>query len=64
MTRTRLLNGALAAILALGTAQFLTVTQAAQAAETQLSEAGWVASSNTTSSAADAPARHGQLQLL
>jgi hypothetical protein len=56
MTRTRLLAGTIAATLALGTAQFLAVTPAAQAAESQLSEAGWVASSNTTSSAADAPA--------
>ena len=56
MTRTRLLAGSIATMLALGTAQFLAATPAAQAAETQLSETGWVASSNTTSSAADAPA--------
>src|SRR5579863_9162371 len=56
MTRTRLLASAIAAMLAFGTAQFLAVTPAAQAAETQLSETGWVASSNTNSSAADAPA--------
>src|SRR5579871_472513 len=54
--RSRLTTGTLAALLALGSAQFIVMAPAAQAAETQLSETGWVATSNTTSSAADAPA--------
>ncbi len=58
--RSRLLGGgmmgALATMLALCTVQFIAVAPAAQAVETALSETGWVASSNTTSSAADAPA--------
>ncbi|HET9896081.1 MAG TPA: discoidin domain-containing protein [Streptosporangiaceae bacterium] len=60
--RSRLLGGgvigtitALATMLALCTVQLVAVAPAAQAVETALSEAGWVASSNTTSSAADAP---------
>jgi hypothetical protein len=54
-SRSRLVT-AFAVMLALGTAQLVALTPAAQAAETQLSETGWVASSNTTSPAADAPA--------
>jgi hypothetical protein len=54
--RTRLIGGAVSAfVLVLATAQFVAVAPA-QAVETQLSETGWVASSNTSSPAADAPA--------
>jgi hypothetical protein len=57
--RTRFAGGAVAALatlLALATAQFVALAPSAQAVETQLSETGWTASSNTNSSAADAPA--------
>ena len=56
---TRLTAGVfcvLVTLTALATAQFAALAPSASAAETQLGETGWVASSNTSSSAADAPA--------
>jgi hypothetical protein len=58
--RSRLVAGAAALWvttgLGLATAQFIATAPAAHAVETALSRTGWVASSNTNSSAADAPA--------
>jgi hypothetical protein len=57
--RTRLASGALTALatlLALATVQFIAVTPSAHAAETQLSETGWVASASTNSTGGDVPA--------
>ncbi len=48
--------GALAAMLALCTVQFVAMGSSAQAAETALSETGWVASTNTAAAGADVPA--------
>ena len=58
MTKRSRLAGALIASLGtvLATAQFVMLAQAAHAVETQLSETGWVASTNTSPGAGDAPA--------
>jgi hypothetical protein len=57
--RTRLLGGliaGLAAMLGLATAQVTAFAPAAHATETALSRTGWVASTNTSPGAGDAPA--------